>query len=302
MADDATVQASRSSPFRGAEYAPRGRPGLGKRLKLLARDTPGIRHAILSAKALLWKIAHAPMGLHTLCYHHVAAEHQARFAQQLDYFGRHGTFVDVDRAIDLVRSGEALKGRFFLVSFDDGYADTVDVALPVLTARKIPAIAFMIGSFLDQPPIESSDRQSGYMSRGDLATWCSAGMAVGSHSHTHRRMIGLSDTEARWEFEASKAALAFATHMPIRHFACPWGLPGHDFRTDRAPRLAAEAGFRSFFTTTHGAATAESDLLLMPRHVIEPNWSLYELDALIGGRLRRRDSAPLPRAVEQAPL
>lgn len=302
MADDAITRNSRSSPFRGAEYAAPGRPGLSKRLKVLARDTPGVRHAILSAKALVCKIAHAPMGLHTLCYHHVAAEDQARFARQLDYFGRHGTFVDADRAIDLVRSGEARKGRFFLVSFDDGYADTVDVALPVLTARKIPAIAFIIGSFLDKPPIGSSDRKSGFMSRADLATWCNAGMAVGSHSHTHRRMIGLSDTEARWEFEASKAALAFATRMPIRHFACPWGLPGHDFRPDRAPHLAAEAGFCSFFTTTRGAATAENDLLLMPRHVIEPNWSLYELDALIGGRRRRRDKALLPRVANATPL
>jgi len=300
MAEDATAQTPWSSSFPGAEYAAPGRPGLGKRLKMFARDTPGVRHALLSAKSLVCKIAHAPLGLHTLCYHHVAAEHQARFARQLDYFGRYGTFVDADRAIDLVRSGEAGRGRFFLLSFDDGYADTIDVALPVLKARRIPAIAFVIGSFLDASPIDSSNRESGFMSRDDLATWCSAGMAVGSHSHTHRRMIGLSDTEARWEFEASKAALAFATHMPIRHFACPWGLPGHDFRPDRAPRLAAEAGFRSFFTTTHGAATAESDLLLMPRHVLEPTWSLYELDALIGGLRRRSDKAALPHVVNAA--
>ena len=302
MANNAMAENSRSSPFRGAEYAARGRQGLGKRLKVLARDTPGVRHAILSAKSLVCKVAHAPMGLHTLCYHHVAAGDQARLARQLDYFGRHGAFVDADRAIDLVRSGEALSGRFFLVSFDDGYADMVDVALPVLEAREIPAIAFVIGSFLDKPPIGSSNRKSGFMSRADLATWCDAGMAVGSHSHTHRRMIGLSESETRWEFEASMAALAAATGMPIRHFACPWGAPGRDFHPDRAPRLAAEAGFRSFFTTTRGAATAESDLLLMPRHVLEPDWSLYELDALIGGRRGRHDNAPLPRVVEQAPL
>jgi peptidoglycan/xylan/chitin deacetylase (PgdA/CDA1 family) len=299
MADNATATPATSSPFRGAQYEGRTPPGIGKRLKFLARDTPGIRHAILSAKALVCKVANAPLGLHTLCYHHVAAEHQARFARQLDHFGRHGTFVGADRAIDLVRSGEAGRGRFFLLSFDDGYADTVDVALPVLTERQIPAIAFMVGAFLDKPPIDSSDRRSGFMSRVDLATWCAAGMAVGSHSHTHRRMIGLSDSEARWEFEASKAALAFAMHMPIRHFACPWGDPDHDFRPDHTPRLAAEAGFRSFFTTTRGAATAESDLLLMPRHVLEPAWGIYELDALIGGRRSRSGKAPLPRVANE---
>ena len=256
---------------------------LPKQTKAVLRDTPGLRHALLLAKAQIFKISRAPAGLYALCYHHVFPGDQWNFARQLDFLSSHGTFVDVDRGMDLLRSGKATTGRFFLVSFDDGYANIVDAALPVLAARRIPAIAFVIGSFLDSPPASSSDRRFGYMSRDDLMTWVAAGVEVGSHTQTHRRMIGISEADCRWELEASKSILSEATGTEIRDFACPWGIPGHDFRLDREPAIAAEVGFRSFFTTKRGVTTTQKDPMLIPRHVIEPAWSRYEIDALVGG-------------------
>ena len=221
----------------------------------------------------------APTGVHTLCYHRIPPGNRRDFARQLDFLGRHGSFVGADEALELVRSGAAVKDRYFLLSFDDGYADQLEVALPLLRDRGIRAIAFIVTSWLDEPP----RNEAAYMTRANLARWRAAGMDVGSHSHTHRQLSALSDTEVQDELARSSAVLADATGEAPRHFACPWGVPGRDFRTESAPQMAHAAGYTSFFTTTRGAATVAVDTLLMPRHVVEPHWPLYELDALMGG-------------------
>ena len=259
------------------------------RMAQALRDKPAARRVALAALSLVRRIAHAPAGVYTLCYHHVADPHRHNFARQLDYLARHGTFVRADKALDLIRSGGARKGRFFLLSFDDGYADLVDVALPLLAERAIPAIAFVVSSWLDAPPGPASGRADGYMSRADLELWRHRGMDVGSHSHSHRHLITLSDEEVGEELRSSSAALAEVTGQAPRHFACPWGIPERDFRPKSVQRLVEAEGYVSFFTTSRGVATTARDAWLMPRHVVEPDWRLRELDALIGAsRLSRK--------------
>ena len=120
-------------------------------LEHFIRDTPVLREAALRVRALSRSLAAAPPGLYTLCYHHVAPREQARFAGQLRFLGRHGTFVTADRAATSSRDGRAGQGRHFLVSFDDGYADNHAVALPVLRALAIPAILFLVSDWVDAP-------------------------------------------------------------------------------------------------------------------------------------------------------
>ncbi len=120
------------------------------------------------------------------------------------------------------------------------------------------------------------------MSRADLETWCSHGMDVGSHTVAHRRLMDLSEAELNDDLRRSADALAEITGQAPRHFAVPWGVPGCDFDPEPTARLAKAAGYVSLFSTTRGFATAASDAWLMPRHVVEPEWPLHELDVLMG--------------------
>ncbi len=247
------------------------------------RDTPVLREAALRVRALSRSMAAAPAGLYTLCYHHVAPGEQARFARQMAFLGRHGRFVSADQAADLLAGGTAGQGRSFLVSFDDGYADNHAVALPVLRALSIPAILFLVSDWVDAPP--GGDR-AGYMDRAAVADWLAAGLDIGSHSARHRNLGRLGPTEVAEELTRSRRDLEAMTGRPVRHFACPWGVAGTDFDPERDPALARAAGYRSFHTTRRGVARGPDDLLLMPRHVLEPAWGLYQIDALVGGPTR----------------
>ncbi|AWB24020.1 polysaccharide deacetylase family protein [Methylobacterium currus] len=253
-------------------------------LKTLARDHPAVRALLLRGLAQLRRLAHAPPGLYTLCYHHVPERFRAGFAAQIAYLQRHGRFVGADQAVALLESGAIGAERHFLVSFDDGYADTVEVALPVLRAAGVPAILFLVSDWLDAPP---SSPPGPYADRAQVAAWLGAGMEIGSHSASHARIATLDEAGAAREIAGSRTALEAATGRPVRHFACPWGVAERDYRPHRDPALALASGYATFFTTRRGVATGAHDLPTMPRHVLEPEWPLHELDALMGARLAR---------------
>ncbi len=62
----------------------------------------------------------------------------------------------LQRSVDLIGPGDirdalSSRGRHVLLTFDDGYRDNFEQALPVLSARGAPAVFFLATGFLDQP-------------------------------------------------------------------------------------------------------------------------------------------------------
>lgn len=103
--------------------------------------------------------------LHVLCYHRVLVdegrrEHMPYFlrgtAVSQEVFGQHVTdlrehfdCLDEERALAFLR-GEIQTGRAACwVTFDDAYADVLEVAAPVLAAAGIPATLFVSTATLD---------------------------------------------------------------------------------------------------------------------------------------------------------
>jgi peptidoglycan/xylan/chitin deacetylase (PgdA/CDA1 family) len=251
-------------------------------IKTMLRDTPLLREATLWAGSTVKSMAKAPGGLYTLCYHHVAPGLERNFAAQIRFLKRHGEFLDAERAASLVAMAAAGDKPRFLLSLDDGYADNRDIALPVLAEQGVPAILFLVSDWLDHPPGQFA-RREGYMTRDDVRAWLRAGMSIGSHSATHRRFSQLSRDEVNKELARSRDELSDLAGRPVRDFACPWGVADKDFDAVRDPGAAASCGYRTFFTTRRGRANHPADLLAMPRHVLEPHWGTYQLQALLGG-------------------
>jgi peptidoglycan/xylan/chitin deacetylase (PgdA/CDA1 family) len=92
-----------------------------------------------------------------LIYHRVLAQPDdllpdepdaARFSAQMDLLARNFNTLPLREAVARLRS-RSLPERTVCVTFDDGYANNHDVALPILTAHRIPATVFVAPGYLN---------------------------------------------------------------------------------------------------------------------------------------------------------
>jgi glycosyltransferase involved in cell wall biosynthesis/peptidoglycan/xylan/chitin deacetylase (PgdA/CDA1 family) len=196
-------------------------------------------------------------------YHHVFADERRGFAAHLDAMRAEGEFIGLDDAVDLLAGGQPVDGRYFCLTFDDGFRNVMTHGAPLLAARGIPAAMFVVsGLTADGVGRETGDRAgffgrerrpAAFLSWQDCRDLVGAGFTIGSHTVGHRRLVTLGDDEAEAELAGSKADIEAALGVACHHFCCPWGKPGRDFRLDRDPDLAARLGYRSFLTTKWGA-------------------------------------------------
>ena len=136
----------------------------------------------------------------------------------LDWLGQRGFApVPLDLALQPPQQGE---GRRFAVTFDDGYGDFLELALPLLRRRGVPATVFAVSNAVGGR--SHWDRGAPLLSAAGLRELQSEGIFVGSHGRTHRRLAGLPHAELESEVAGSKQDLEELLGAPVRHFAYPY--------------------------------------------------------------------------------
>lgn len=70
-------------------------------------------------------------------------------ARCLDFFARYYTIVGLD-AVERAARGGTLPPRPLLITFDDGWRDNVEYALPCLAARGLPAVLFVATAYIGE--------------------------------------------------------------------------------------------------------------------------------------------------------
>lgn len=136
--------------------------------------------------------------------------------------------------------GRNVGRRCFLVTIDDGYVSTLDVAAPILRDLGVPAVLFVppahlgaTSSWMPAMPNEPLIRPDGLR---DLAEF---GIEVGSHGHDHARMVGLSRSDLLRNTTHAAECLADLVGYRPRAFAYPEG--AHDRAAVSAVRAAGYA-------------------------------------------------------------
>ncbi len=77
---------------------------------------------------------------------------RAQFELQMRWLSEHANVLPLAEADRLQRSGE-LPARTVCITFDDGYQDNVDEALPILRRYALPATFFIATAYLDGRPM-----------------------------------------------------------------------------------------------------------------------------------------------------
>jgi peptidoglycan/xylan/chitin deacetylase (PgdA/CDA1 family) len=198
------------------------------------------------------RVARPVPGVTVLIYHRVGARTPvpvdlptALFADQVAALADRA--VTMDEA--LVRLAgpppDRAKPNPVVVTFDDGTADIVEEALPVLVEHRVPALLYVATDFVD--------RGRDFPDEGVPVSWAalrdavSTGyLTVGSHTHSHALLDRLDPEAVPRELDRSIELIGEHLGVVADHFAYPKALRGS---------AAAEASVRERFRSAALAGT-----------------------------------------------
>jgi peptidoglycan/xylan/chitin deacetylase (PgdA/CDA1 family) len=162
-----------------------------------------------------------------------------------------------------------------LITFDDGYRDNLDNAVPILQRHGYPAVIFVPIGYLDtMRPLPHEERlaRGGVVNRTlfweELAELEAGGVSVQSHGIGHRPVAELEIDEAAREIALSKLRLEERLDRAVRAFAFVKGseLDYHPVHLS----LLRQAGYEVAFTSVSGSNGPGTDPLQLHRYNVEP--------------------------------
>jgi peptidoglycan/xylan/chitin deacetylase (PgdA/CDA1 family) len=168
------------------------------------------------------------------------------------------------------------------LTFDDGYQNFHEFALPVLAERNFPATVFIttghVGGEARWEGQIPSARALRLMSRSELQEASEYGVRLGAHGANHRDLTKLSDEQVIAELEASRDALETQSGEAPKWFAYPFGACDERVRTLAASRFDLACGAQFRYTGR------DADPFELPRLDIYYFRDIDKFQALVEGR------------------
>lgn len=200
------------------------------------------------------------------CYHAIdphwpspMAVSPADFERHCAWLARHRTVLPLQEAIGRLDSSYRLPRGLAAMTFDDGFSDLYDHALPVLRRFALPATVFLVAQTLTQggrevdwvnfpPPyrLRTLDREQ-------VLEMQAAGISFQSHSWAHHDLTTLDPGCCIEDLRDSRELLEDLLRTPVTMLAYPQGR--HD---DGVRHAAAVAGYTHAFALPEHAESVGS--------------------------------------------
>jgi peptidoglycan/xylan/chitin deacetylase (PgdA/CDA1 family) len=178
-----------------------------------------------------------------------------------------------------------------VVTFDDGSADFVDVALPILVRHRVPTTLYLATDFVEGGASTMAGTRP--ISWSGLRDACATGLVdIGSHTHSHRLLDRISGPDAAVELDRSVELIGEHLGRAAVDFAYPKAVAG----TPEVARLvrdrfrsAALAGTRvNPYARDDGARSA--DLYRLARSPIQVSDGMHFFERKLEGGMALEDS------------
>jgi len=198
------------------------------------------------------------------------------FAEQMAWLASLGTAIPL---------GAAARGEAGVaITFDDGYADNLHHALPVLLAHGLPATIFVVSGHLGRAlPLDREPETGTLLSAGEVRDVRQAGVAIGAHTVNHPRLAALAEEAQRAEIVTSKRQLEDILGETVPAFAYPYG-SALDY-TPLTERLVEGAGFEWACSNRYGHNTPVANRIALRRIWIDSTDTLKSFQDKVLGRL-----------------
>lgn len=187
-----------------------------------------------------------------------------RFREHMKVLADGGYVVrDLAEAVRDQNSG-SVRARSVILTFDDGFADFLVHAWPVLQEFGFTATMFVPTAFI-------GDERRSFMGR-ECLTWSEVrdlarcGVSFGSHTVSHPTLHVQPWPEIRWELQQSREEIECRLGAPVTAFAYPSAFPQQDEPfVARFCEELRQQGYAANVTTVIGRLRPGDDLLRIKR-------------------------------------
>lgn len=221
-----------------------------------------------------------------LCYHSIGDVRRddtlrwsvspGDFDEQMALIRQRGcTAMTVSGYAAVLRGLAPLPPRPVLVTFDDGFPDLVETALPLLRRHGLTATAYVIVARVGATPSPDEDPSLDWDGLRELRTH---GVEIGSHSRSHRALDCLRPAELHQEVAASRQVLEDGMGTSVRSFAYPYGYHSNAVRT-----AVRAAGYSSACGVKNALSHPDDDVFTIARVLIERDTGVAGVGALLDG-------------------
>ena len=179
-----------------------------------------------------------------------------------DVFRSHMAILKTSGAPVVPLSEAARTPGAFSITFDDGFCNFADTAVPVLRSYGFSATVFVVsgycGKFNDWQPQPGIVRQP-LMSWHQLRDLPGQGIEIGAHTVNHPNLAHMPAGQAMAELRGSRDRISDLLGLPVHSFAYPYG------QSNAMLRDLAREYYRMACGTNMAPVKLESDLFDLPR-------------------------------------
>jgi peptidoglycan/xylan/chitin deacetylase (PgdA/CDA1 family) len=197
------------------------------------------------------------------------------FAAQMSWLAWAGYVpINLDVWLDYRSDRGTLPSRPVIITFDDGFQDCVEHAVPILQARGFTAIFYLVAGLVGKTSrwlVSERGIELPLMDWTAARQLEAAGLYCGSHCMSHLRLADLSPAACREELLGSRRLLEDNLGHEVKHLAYPFG----SFN-DKVRAMVAETGYRSACSVAVGLSPAGDDRLALHRVPVTGQDSLLD--------------------------
>lgn len=172
--------------------------------------------------------------------------------------------VSLDESVRLLQRGWPKEDKIVAITFDDGFRDFYDVALPLLKKYGHVATIYLPTGLIGED--RRSFKNKACLTWEEVRELRAQGIQIGSHTVNHTVLYNLSWAEVENELSVSKQQIQQALGGEVTSFAYPYAFPQHDRGfTKTFVQLLRRQGYQTSVTTMIGRTSPDDDLFRLKR-------------------------------------
>jgi len=193
------------------------------------------------------------------------------FYEQMVYLKKNGyTVIGLDQLLDFMEFKSPLPEKAIVITIDDGWISTYEIAYPILKKFGFSATLFVYTDFIEGEKA---------MNWSQLKEMAENGFDVQSHTHSYQSLAMIKENESFKSYfdflvqdiKNSKMAIQHHLNQDCRYLAYPYGETN-----PLVVSLVKKLGFRAAFTVSRGGAPFFENPYAIGRSIIYGDFDMEE--------------------------